>query len=71
MKITGKQKKIIDSIISIVKTWENTNDIDSPTHISDIEAFLYADLMDTLDDDEIVTIADDISDLYWDIKRNQ
>lgn len=44
MKPTEKQIKVIDTIISIIKTWKSTNDIDSPTHNSDMHDFLYADL---------------------------
>ena len=44
MKPTEKQIKVIDSILSIIKTWKSTNDIDSPTHNSDMHDFLYADL---------------------------
>lgn len=44
MKPTEKQIKVIDTILSIIKTWKSTNDIDSPTHSSDIHEFLYTDL---------------------------
>jgi hypothetical protein len=44
MKPTEKQIKVIDTILSIIKTWKNTNDIDSPTHNSDIYEFIYANL---------------------------
>lgn len=44
MKPTDKQIKVIDTILSIIKTWKNTNDINSPTHTVDIHDFLYADL---------------------------
>lgn len=44
MKPTEKQIKVIDIILSIIKTWKNTNDIDSPTHTVDVHDFLYADL---------------------------
>lgn len=44
MKPTEKQIKVIDTVLSIIKTWKNSNDIDSPTHTVDIHDFLYADL---------------------------
>ena len=44
MKPTEKHIKVIDTVLSIIKTWKNTNDIDSPTHIVDTHDFLYADL---------------------------
>ena len=44
MKPTEKQIKVIDTILSIIETWKNSNDITSPTHTVDIHDFLYADL---------------------------
>ena len=44
MKPTERQIKVIDTVLSIIKTWKNTNDINSPTHTVDIHDFLYADL---------------------------
>ena len=37
MKSTDKQKELCEFIRSQASFWTNTNDIDSPTHISDIE----------------------------------
>ncbi len=44
MKPTEKQIKVIDTILSIIKTWKNTNDINSSTHIVDIHEFIFSDL---------------------------
>ena len=44
MKPTEKQVKVINTILSIIRTWKNTNDIDSPTHTVIIHDFLYEDL---------------------------
>ena len=44
MKPTEKQTKVIDSILRIIYSWRNTNDINSPTNSSDIGEFLFADL---------------------------
>ena len=44
MKPTDKQIKVIDTILSIIKTWKNTNDINSSTHIVDIHEFIFSDL---------------------------
>ena len=44
MKPTEKQIKVIDEVLSIIKTWKNSNDINSPTHTVDMHDFLYADL---------------------------
>ena len=51
MKPTELQKKVIDSVISIMETWKNSNDITSPTHFNDIHEFLNADLGEYLIDD--------------------
>lgn len=37
MKPTEKQKKIINFLIDQLKCWRDTNDINSPTHNSDME----------------------------------
>lgn len=60
MKPTEKQIKVIDTILSIIKTWKSTNDIDSPTHTVDIHDFLYADL----ESEDIIhsLIADELED---------
>lgn len=64
MKPTEEQKETIDVIISIIKTWKSTNDINSPTHVCDIEEFTYADLADIVDDSIIFEIQDQLSDLW-------
>lgn len=64
MKLTEKQIKVIDSCLSIIKTWKNTNDITSPTHLVDIEEFTQSDLMDEIKDDLIFDIQDVLSDLW-------
>lgn len=48
MKPTDKQIKIIDCIISIVKSWKNTNDISSPTLQSDISEEINSELLEDL-----------------------
>ena len=60
MKPTEKQIKVIDTILSIIKTWKSTNDIDSPTLTVDIHDFLYADL----ESEDIIhsLIADELED---------
>ena len=63
MKPTEKQIKVIDSILSIIKTWKNSNDIDSPTHEVEIRDFLYADL-----ECENVELEDALRDLLYTIQ---
>lgn len=38
-KTTNKQKIIIDFFKTQLTSWENTNDINSPSHLSDIGEF--------------------------------
>lgn len=40
MKPTEKQKKVINILIDILKSWRDSNDIDSPTLNSDLEESL-------------------------------
>lgn len=70
MKTTEKQNKIIDSVLSIIRTWQNTNDITSQTHFTDIREFLYADLMDDIDPDDISELDNIIAMLLKFIKEN-
>lgn len=44
MKPTQKQLEIIKFCKFIINCWENTNDINSPTHFVDIEDCANADL---------------------------
>jgi hypothetical protein len=39
MKPTSKQLKVIEFLEQQLKFWKNTNDIGSPTHVSDISEF--------------------------------
>lgn len=70
MKPTEKQIKIIDTILSIIKTWKSTNDIDSPTHDVDIYDFLYADLesKDIITQYDCKMIEDRLTDLLYTIQ---
>jgi len=69
MKPTDLQKKVIDSIKSIISTWENTNDILSPTHDVDIEESLYADLSDYVSDERRMSLEEELKDLLNTIKK--
>ena len=69
MKPTEEQIETIDTILSIIKTWKNTNDIKSPTHVCDIEEFTYADLGGVVDDSIIFEIQDELSDLWRSISK--
>jgi hypothetical protein len=68
MKPTEKQIKAIDTIVSIVKSWKNTNDISSPTVGSDIHEFLFAGLEDVIYGD-IEDFDAVLNELLWLIRR--
>ena len=68
MKPTEKQIKAIDTIVSIVKSWKNTNDISSPTVWSDIHEFLWAGLEDVIYGD-IEDFDAVLNELLWLIRR--
>ena len=68
MKPTERQIKAIDTIVSIVNSWKNTNDISSPTVESDIHEFLLADLEDVIYGD-IEDFDAALNDLLWLIRR--
>ena len=69
MKPTEIQIKAIDSIISIIETWKDTNDISSPTHYTDIEEFLYADLDEIIPYRQRECLENELSKVFDRIKR--
>ena len=70
MKATEYQKKTINSVLSIIKTWKNTNDFNSPTHYGDIGEILYADLYDTINIVDIEYISEKLKELLTLIKHS-
>lgn len=71
MKPTEKQKKACDAIIQEISWWRDSNDIDSPTHYSDMEDCLRADLDDIISEEEICDIEDCLRTIFGIIKRNK
>lgn len=69
MKPTIKQLLAIGSVVSIVKTWSDTNDINSPTHFVDIEEFVKSDLMNYIDDSIAEELADKLGDVLNVIRK--
>lgn len=66
------QKKLVESISGIVSSWGTTNDINSPTHGSDMTEELdkfYLD--DDLSKEEIKEISDNLSDILNKIKSKK
>lgn len=69
MKATELQTKIIDTCISIIKTWKNSNDINSPTHYVDISEYIENDLFEESEElkeslDNILAYLLDIIKMY-------
>ena len=69
MKVSENQIKVIDSIISIIKTWKITNDIYSPTHENDIHDYLFADLNEIFSLEELEEMEHPLVDLLWYIRH--
>ena len=68
MKSSQKQKELCKFIRSQASFWANTNDIDSPTHISDIEEEI--NNIEWLNDYERIDLMDKVQDLYFFIKNH-
>lgn len=68
MKPTDLQKEIAKSVSSIINTFANTNDISSPTHLSDIEELLSADL-DKVDSKTRRMLVAHVTSIYWLIRN--
>ena len=66
MKPTDKQKIICDIIIEQAKFWQTTNDINSPTHICDIEQSI--SLFNELDDITKAELEEQLVTLYYIVK---
>lgn len=72
MKPNEKQKKICRLIKSTASFWMNSNDIDSPTHVNDIEEEVY-NLDDDIDLDDVEKeiLISNLLNLYWVVKRHR
>jgi len=68
MKPTFEQKQLCDTIKMIVSTWMNTNDINSPTHDSDIRELIYSEWFDRLSETDIENLEDSLHQLLWFIR---
>ena len=66
MKPTSAQKEVIETSKRLVSYWLNTNDLDSPSHISIIEDEVYA--IDGLSTDEQALIINNLIDLLKTIR---
>jgi len=70
MKPSEKQKKICELIKSTASFWMNSNDIDSPTHVNDIEEEVY-NLDDDIDLDDVEKeiLISNLLNIYWVVKK--
>ena len=69
MKANKIQQCLCDVIHSQQDFWRNSNDISSPTHITDIEDECFAQLDGILKDKEVEEFGNRLKDLYWFIRR--
>ena len=68
MKPTKTQKAVIDAVIEQLKFWRSTNDINSPTHYSDIYECYKPYLDDYLSEEEIEQLRSETCNLFTFIK---
>lgn len=72
MKPTPRQQKLIEKVLVQASYWENTNDIDSPTHYGDLEEDIKLLVMDdVLTKEEGQKFEDLVADLYDFIKSKK
>lgn len=69
MKPTERQQKVLDAIISQIRYWRDTNDIISPTHDSDIEDCIWAELEGVITDREIHSLVKEIDKLLQFLRK--
>lgn len=69
MKSNKIQQCLCDVINSQQGFWKHSNDITSPTHLTDIEEECYAQLCDLMSDAERKEFNEKLSDLYWFIRK--
>ena len=69
MKANKIQQCLCDVIHSQQDFWKHSNDITSPTHITDIEDECFAQLDGILKDKEVEEFGNRLKDLYWFIRR--
>jgi len=71
MEPTSNQIKMIDSISMILDTWRNTDDIESPIHINEIEEFLDADLSGYIDSRQIEYLINELNIILKRVRKNK
>jgi hypothetical protein len=72
MKPTPRQNKILEMISNQVHFWMNTNDIDSPTHYSDLEDDVQSlEYIDQLSKEDAKQLENMLGDIYDFIKKRK
>lgn len=71
MKPSNIQVSIIESIIHVLETWKDTDDIDSPIHINQIEEILDEDLDETIDTKQRGCLENEINRLLYRVRKNR
>ena len=69
MKANKIQQYLCDVIRSQQDFWRNSNDITSPTHLTDIEEECFTQLCDLISDEDREELQDKLKDLYWFIRK--
>lgn len=71
MKPSNIQVSIIESIIHVLETWKDTDDIDSPIHINQIEEILDEDLDEAINTKQRGCLENEINRLLYRIRKNR
>jgi hypothetical protein len=69
MKANKIQIKICNTLSNTINFWKDSNDIESPTHLSDLEDCHRVYLEDLVSEDDLRLINSKMEDLYWIIRR--
>jgi len=69
MKANKIQNCLCDAILSQQSFWRNSNDITSPTHLTDIEEECFAQLGNLIQDSDREEFENKLKDLYWFIRK--
>ena len=67
-KPTDTQKDVCNYLIKEICWWRDSNDIDSPTHLSDMEDCMKADLDGICSDHEIELLTSALRNLYHHVR---
>lgn len=69
MKANKVQNYLCDIILSQQSFWRNSNDITSPTHLTDIEEECFAQLSELIQNSDRKEFENKLKDLYWFIRK--